>query len=89
MTTAPAETTTDTDVDQTFRELLGLQDQEPDDPEMMSHFVKKEDIIRSATTGEPVYAVCGKKWTPKKNPENYPVCRTCQEIYAQMQPDDQ
>jgi len=35
-------------------------------------------------TGKPVRALCGKKWTPNSNPERFPVCPTCQEIYEQM-----
>ncbi|UQA91312.1 DUF3039 domain-containing protein [Streptomyces halobius] len=35
-------------------------------------------------TGEPVSALCGKKWTPSKNPEKYPVCPECKEIWESL-----
>jgi len=47
-----------------------------------SHYVKKEKITESAVTGKAVKALCGKKWTPSRDPEKYPICPTCKEIYA-------
>ena len=47
-----------------------------------SHYVKKEKIVESAVTGKAVKALCGKKWTPSRDPEKYPICPTCKEIYA-------
>jgi hypothetical protein len=44
--------------------------------------VKKEKIVESAVTGKAVKALCGKKWTPSRDPEKYPICPTCKEIYA-------
>ena len=29
----------------------------------------------------PVQALCGKKWVPNRNPDRYPVCPTCKEIF--------
>ncbi|MFD8609489.1 DUF3039 domain-containing protein [Streptomyces sp. NPDC059631] len=49
-----------------------------------SHYVSKEDIVRSSMTDEPVLALCGKKWTPSKNPEGYPVCPECREIWESL-----
>ena len=48
--------------------------------DMFAHYVNKEEIINSQLTGEPVTALCGKKWLPVRNPEAYPVCPTCKEI---------
>ena len=38
-----------------------------------------------ALTGKPVRALCGKKWTPGRDPEKFPVCPTCKEIYESLQ----
>lgn len=57
---------------------------EPGDHERFSHYVKKEKILESALTGKPVRALCGKKWTPGRDPEKFPVCPTCKEIYEQL-----
>jgi len=46
-----------------------------------SHYVKKEKIVESAVTGKAVRALCGKKWIPSRDPEKYPVCPACKEIY--------
>jgi hypothetical protein len=45
------------------------------------HYVRKEKILESALSGEPVTALCGKVWVPGRDPKKFPVCPTCQEIY--------
>jgi hypothetical protein len=64
-----------------LEELLRDEQLEDGDHERFSHYVRKEDIVESAVTGKPVYALCGKKWTPNRAPEKFPVCPTCKEIY--------
>ncbi|MCF8540543.1 MAG: DUF3039 domain-containing protein [Aurantimicrobium sp.] len=54
------------------------------DHERFSHFVQKEKILESAVTGKPVIALCGKVWTPGRDPEKFPVCPTCKEIYESL-----
>ena len=51
-----------------------------------SHYVKKEKIVESAVTGKAVRALCGKKWIPSRDPERYPICPTCKEIFAGLKP---
>ena len=46
-----------------------------------SHYVKKEKVVESAVTGKAVRALCGKKWIPSRDPEKYPICPVCKEIY--------
>lgn len=55
--------------------------QEPGDHERFSHYVRKEKILESALSGEPVTALCGKVWIPGRDPQKFPVCPTCKEIY--------
>ncbi|GAB3284038.1 DUF3039 domain-containing protein [Sinomonas notoginsengisoli] len=59
---------------------------EPGDRERFSHYVRKEKIMESALTGEPVIALCGKVWTPGRDPKKFPVCPTCKEIYEGLRP---
>ena len=59
---------------------------EPGDHERFSHYVRKEKIMESALTGEPVRALCGKVWTPGRDPQKFPVCPTCKEIYEGLKP---
>ncbi len=54
---------------------------EPGDHERFSHYVRKEKILESALSGEPVKALCGKMWTPGRDPEKFPICPICKEIY--------
>lgn len=51
------------------------------DHDRFAHFVRKQDIMRSAVDGVPVIALCGKKWIPNRDPEKFPVCPTCKEIF--------
>ncbi len=55
--------------------------QEPGDHERFAHYVRKEKILESAVSGEPVTALCGKVWIPGRNPDRFPVCPVCKEIY--------
>jgi hypothetical protein len=57
---------------------------EPGDHERYSHYVRKEKIVESAVLGTPVHALCGKVWTPGRDPEKFPVCPTCKEIYESL-----
>ena len=54
------------------------------DHERFSHYVRKEKIMESAVTGKPVKALCGKKWVPSRDPEKFPICPTCKEIYSKL-----
>ncbi|MCF2707148.1 DUF3039 domain-containing protein [Arcanobacterium haemolyticum] len=56
----------------------------PGDDERYAHYVRKDRITESAVLGQPVVALCGKVWTPTRNPDRYPVCPICKEIFAQM-----
>ena len=57
---------------------------EPGDHERFAHYVKKEKILESALSGAPVIALCGKVWTPSRDPGRYPVCPECKEIYESL-----
>jgi len=62
---------------------------EPGDHERFSHYVRKEKILESALSGEPVTALCGKVWIPGRDPKKFPVCPTCKEIYEGLRaPED-
>lgn len=57
---------------------------EPGDQERFAHYVRKEKIVESAVTGAPVVALCGKVWTPSRDPQKFPVCPECKEIYEKL-----
>ena len=71
-------------LDRELEELLNQEQLEEGDHERFSHYVKKDKILESALSGKPVKALCGKKWTPGRDPEKFPVCPRCKEIYESM-----
>lgn len=58
------------------------------DHERFSHYVQKNKIVESAVMGSAVVALCGKVWTPSRDPQKFPVCPTCKEIYEGLKPGD-
>jgi hypothetical protein len=64
-------------------DLLTRPDFQEDDGghDRFAHYVKKEKVVESAVTGKVVRALCGKKWIPSRDPEKYPICPVCKEIY--------
>lgn len=71
----------------TLDETTSLEEKEhleEGDHDRFSHYVKKQLILESAMSGKPVKALCGKKWTPGRDPEKFPTCPTCEEIYQAM-----
>ena len=73
-------------LDRELEELLREETVEPGDHERFSHYVRKEKIVESAVTGEPVTALCGKIWVPGRDPNRFPVCPMCKEIYEGLRP---
>ena len=61
---------------------------EPGDHERFAHYVRKEKILSSALSGQPVIALCGKVWVPGRDPNRFPVCPACKEIYEGLRPED-
>ena len=63
-----------------------VQDAEAGDHERFSHYVPKNRLTEAMVMGTPVVALCGKVWVPTKNPEKYPVCPDCKEIWQSLNP---
>jgi len=59
-----------------------------DDHERFSHYVPAKKLKKARLTGTPVVALCGKVWVPSRNPDKYPVCPECKEIWQSMKPGD-
>ena len=74
-----------TDVmDRELEKLLNGEMLEEGDHERFSHYANKNKIMESALTGKPIRALCGKLWTPSRDPEKFPVCPTCKEDYEKL-----
>ncbi|WP_349828810.1 DUF3039 domain-containing protein [Brevibacterium litoralis] len=57
---------------------------EPGDHERFSHYAPKDKIMEAMVMGTPVVALCGKVWIPSRDPERFPVCPRCKEIFEGM-----
>jgi len=59
------------------------------DHDRFAHYVRKEKIVESAVTGAPVIALCGKVWTPSRDPQKFPICAECKAIFESLPTDSQ
>lgn len=51
------------------------------DHDRYAHWVFPASAVTEALVmGTSVVALCGKVWTPSRDPKRYPVCPTCEEI---------
>ncbi len=74
---------TDSDVQQDRRTVPT----DDGDHERFSHYVEKDKLTEAMIMGTPVVALCGKVWVPSRDPEKYPTCPECQEIWETMKDD--
>jgi hypothetical protein len=59
---------------------------EEGDQDRFSHYVPKAKLTEALVMGTPVVALCGKVWVPSHNPDKYPVCPQCKEIWESLKP---
>ena len=62
--------------------------EEPGDHERFSHYVPKDKLTEAMVMGTPVVALCGKVWVPSRDPQRFPVCPECKEIWDSLNPGD-
>jgi hypothetical protein len=61
---------------------------EEGDHEKFSHYVPKDDLTEAMIMGHPVIALCGKVWVPSRDPERFPVCPECKDIWESLNEGD-
>ena len=71
-------------LDRELEKLLNGEVTEDGDHDRFSHYAPKAKIMEAIVTGVPIVALCGKKWVPSRDPEKFPVCPTCKEIYESL-----
>ena len=54
------------------------------DHERLSHYADKAKLMQAMVEGTPVKALCGKVWVPSRDPNRFPVCPECKEIYESL-----
>lgn len=62
-----------------------IQTTDNGDHERLSHYVPKDRLMEATINGTPVVALCGKIWVPTRDPERFPVCPECKEIFESLQ----
>jgi hypothetical protein len=62
---------------------------EDGDHERFSHYVPKDELTEAIVMGHPVIALCGKVWTPSRDPERFPICPECKDIWESFDKDDE
>ena len=62
---------------------------EEGDHEKFSHYVPKDELTEAMVMGTPVIALCGKVWTPSRDPERFPLCPECKEIWEGLDKGDE
>ena len=77
-----------TDVLEDTRVVEELQNLEDGDHERFSHYVPKDKLMEAMVNGTPVVALCGKVWVPSRDPQKFPVCPDCKEIWESMKDGD-
>ena len=58
------------------------------DHDRFSHYVPKAKLTEALVMGNAVIALCGKVWVPSRNPDRYPVCPQCKQIWESLRPGD-
>lgn len=56
------------------------------DHERFSHYVAKNKLTEAMVQGTPVTALCGKVWVPSRDPQRFPVCPECKDLWETFKP---
>ena len=51
------------------------------DHERFAHYVAKDKLAAAMVEGTPLRALCGKVWVPSRDPQRFPVCPECKELW--------
>jgi len=71
-------------IDRELEKLLNGELVDEGDHDRFAHYAPKAKIMEAMVTGTPVRALCGKLWVPSRDPEKFPICPTCKEIYEKL-----
>jgi hypothetical protein len=78
-----------TDVLEDTRVEERVQPTDDGDHERFSHYVPKDKLMDAMVNGTPVIALCGKVWIPSRDPQRFPVCPECKDIWENLRKDDE
>lgn len=75
---------TQTAVDERVREDRSTVPTDAGDHERFSHYVESDKLTEAVVMGTPVVALCGKVWVPSRDPDKFPVCPECKEVWESL-----
>lgn len=61
-----------------------VSDGQPGDHERFSHYVPRRLLADAIVYGNAVRALCGKMWTPGRDPARFPTCPECKELFDRL-----
>lgn len=53
-----------------------------DDGDDLSHYARREEIMKANVLGGKIKALCGWEFEPVRDPSRFPVCPRCKELVA-------
>jgi hypothetical protein len=56
------------------------QQKEEQNENKLAHYAEAASVSEAYVLGTPVKALCGEIFIPSRDPEKFPVCRTCKDI---------
>lgn len=59
------------------------QDLDTDSPQV-AHIVSKESHMRGYVLGETIQALCGEWFIPTRDPNKFPLCESCKEMFNRL-----
>jgi len=65
-------------------EVERVEQLEEGDHDRFAHYVEKDELMKALVDGLPVVALCGKIWVPSRDPDRFPLCPACKEIYEKL-----
>ena len=65
-------------------EIERVEQLEEGDHDRFAHYVEKDELMKALVEGLPVVALCGKIWVPSRDPDKFPLCPACKEIYEEL-----
>lgn len=54
------------------------------DHDRFSHYFKKSDLEKAWLDGQAIRALCGKIDIPQRDPNKYPVCPECKDVFESL-----
>ena len=61
--------------------IIDIDDEVKFEEPSVSHLITKEDAMNGYINGVVITALCGHKFVPTRDPDRFPLCQKCIEIF--------